>query len=61
MFPNNNPDFQLYLAHERAAELRREAAEYRFSRSVSSAGRHARSGRRSRNSHARAVRAPAVG
>jgi hypothetical protein len=61
MFPYSNPDFQLDLANQRAAELRRQAAAHRLGRSLSSAGRHARSGRRSRNSHAGAVRAPAVG
>jgi hypothetical protein len=61
MFPYNNPEFQLDLAHERAAELHRQAAASRLGRSLSSTGRHARSGRRSRNGHARAVRAPAAG
>jgi hypothetical protein len=58
MFTYSNPDFQLNLAHQRAAELRRQAAAHRLGRS---AGRHARSGRRSGNSSAGAVRAPAVG
>jgi hypothetical protein len=51
MFPYNNPEFQLDLAHERAAEFRRQAAAYRLGRTASSAGRHGRSGRRARAAH----------
>jgi hypothetical protein len=51
MFPYNNPEFQLDLAHERAAEFRRQAAAYRLGRRASSAGRHGRSGRRARAAH----------
>ena len=50
MFPYNNPEFQLDLAHERVAEFQRQAAAYRLGR-MSSAGRHGRSGRRARAAH----------
>ena len=61
MFPYSNPELLLDLHHQRAAELYREAALYRLGRAASAAGRHARSGRRSRTAGARAVRAPAAG
>jgi hypothetical protein len=50
MFPFNSPEFELDLAHQRAADLRREAAAYRFGRSAS-AGRRTRAGRRARAPH----------
>jgi hypothetical protein len=59
MFPYSNPEFQLVLARQRAAEFQRQAAAYRLGHAASSAGRHARSGRRGHR--AQAVRAPAVG
>jgi hypothetical protein len=59
MFPISNPEFQLDLYHQRAAELHREAAAYRLARAVSSGGRHARTWRRSWTAHRpRPVRAP---
>jgi hypothetical protein len=61
MFPYSNPELYLDFAHQRADELHRQAAAYRLGHSVSSAGRHARSGRRSRSAKAQAVRAPAAG
>ena len=51
MFPYNNPEFQLDLANERAAEFQRQAAAYRRAHRASSAGRHGRSGRRARAAH----------
>jgi hypothetical protein len=50
MFPFNSPEFELNLARQRAADLRREAEAYRFGRSAS-AGRHTRSARRARAPH----------
>ena len=47
MFPYNNPEIQLDLAHERAAEFQRQAAAYRLGRS-GDVGRSARPVRRRR-------------
>jgi hypothetical protein len=57
MFPSTDAQFVLDLHHQRADELRREAAAHRIAR-ASSTGRHRRFGRASR--HAQAVRAPAM-
>jgi hypothetical protein len=58
MFPYTDPQIQLDLHHQRADELRRDAAAYRLARSASPAGRHRRLGRADRR--AQAVRAPAL-
>lgn len=58
MLPYTNPEALLHLHHERAGELRREAAAYRLARNFAPAGRHRRFGRAART--AQAVRAPAV-
>ncbi len=54
------PDAQTYLDlhHQRADQLRREAAAHRNARAASSAGRHRRFGRAARQ--AQVVRAPAM-
>ena len=59
MFPLSNPEIQLDLYRQRAAELYRAADAYRLARSVRTAGRHARKGRHAGTAHGqRAVRAP---
>jgi hypothetical protein len=50
MFAYTNPEYQLNLAHERAAEFQRQATARRLGRRVS-ARSHARSGRRARAAH----------
>jgi hypothetical protein len=60
MFPISDPTFQLEMHHQRAAELQREAAEYRLARETNS-GKHRRFGRWPRASaRHRPVRAPVV-
>ena len=59
MFPFSNPEIQLDLYHQRAAELHRSADAYRLARSIRSAGRHSRRARNAGSTHGRqAVRAP---
>jgi len=55
MFPLSNPEMQLQLHNERAAELRRAAEQYRRARAARRGGR----GRHAAEAHPqRAVRAP---
>jgi len=58
MFPYADVQTALNLHHQRADELRREAAAHRVARALSSAGRHRRFGRAARQ--AQVVRAPAM-
>jgi len=57
MFPYTDAQTILDLHHQRADDLRREAAAHSIARAASPAGRHRRFGRASRR--AAAVRAPA--
>lgn len=50
MFSISDPQLQLDLHRQRAAELHAEAEAYRIARALS-AGRHARTWRRSRRAH----------
>jgi len=58
MFPYTDAQTILDLHHQRADDLRREAAAHRLARGTSSAGRHRRRGRAS--GRAAEVRAPAL-
>jgi hypothetical protein len=59
MFPYADAQTQLDLHHQRAGELRREAAAHRLARGVApSVGRHRRFGRAARR--AQGVRSPAL-
>ncbi len=58
MFPYTDARTTLELHHQRADELRREAAAHRLARAASPAGRHRRFGRAARR--AQVVRAPAM-
>ena len=58
MYPYTDAQTVLDLHHQRADELRREAAAYRLARVTSTAGRHRRFGRAARQ--AQVVRAPAI-
>ena len=51
MFPFNSPEFELELARQHAADVRRKVAAARLGRSGSAEGRHARPGRRARAPH----------
>ena len=58
MFPYADAQAFLDVHHQRAEDLRREAAAYRLARAASPAGRHRRFGRAART--ARPVSAPAM-
>ncbi len=58
MFPYTDAQTFLDLHHQRAEELRREAAAHRIAQASSPAGRHRRFGRAARR--AQVVRAPAL-